>query len=288
MSFRRSTLPALIICAAFTVITFITPAMAQTNLGLSVRLAQGASNQAPLQSQSTTDFTMRPSITSSTLGAGVQTLPLTIFCVDLFTGAIINNCNVTITHQPEAFSGGHDHDSPSRPKGQFQPASGSTGTSGLPTTYTSPEPSGIIDVTLTGTDPNGNALFPTTFTIGVQISSLVFLGAGANYSLIGATANHGDNHYGTSTMNATLVNLANAYVAVFPNNPLAYNDMSLVTGGIFDISGAWSKPHASHRLGNDADLRFPPVAQRRRARQIILASGITLIIVEGDHWHLRQ
>jgi hypothetical protein len=30
------------------------------------------------------------------------------------------------------------------------------------------------------------------------------------------------------------------------------------------------------------------VAQRRRARQIIYASGISLIIVEGDHWHLRQ
>ena len=89
-------------------------------------------------------------------------------------------------------------------------------------------------------------------------------------------------------MNATLVNLANSYVAVFPNNPLAYNDMSLPTGGLFDISGGWSKPHVSHRLGNDADLRFPPPNQMRRARQLIMASGISLIIVEGDHWHLRQ
>jgi len=75
---------------------------------------------------------------------------------------------------------------------------------------------------------------------------------------------------------------------VFPGNPLAYNDMSLVTGGLFDISGGWSKPHVSHRFGNDADLRFPPVSQRRRARQLIYASGISLIIIEGDHWHLRQ
>jgi len=229
-----------------------------------------------------------PSVTSSKLNPTVQTLPLTIFCFDVFTGAIINNCNVTITHQPEAFSGGHNHDSPSRPKGQFQPSSGSTGTSGLNTTYTSPEVSGIIDVTLTGTDPNGNVLIPATFTIGVQIGGLISLPPGTNYSLVGQTANHGDNHYGNATMNATLVNLANAYVAVFPGNPLAYNDMSLVTGGLFDISGGWSKPHVSHRFGNDADLRFPPVSQRRRARQLIYASGISLIIIEGDHWHLRQ
>ncbi len=287
MFLRRLSLLALV-CAVLIATAFRAPAMAQGNVGLKVQLTQPApAGQAPLQSANT-DFTMPPSITSSTLNQGVQTLPLTIICFDIFTGAIINNCNVTITHQPEAFSGGHDHDSPSRPKGQFQPSSGSTGTSGLNTTYTSPEISGIIDVTLTGTDPNGNALLPSTFTIGVQIGGLVSLPPGTNYSLVGQTANHGDNHYGTATMNATLVSLADSYVAEFPNNPLAYNDMSLVTGGLFDISGAWSKPHASHRLGNDADLRFPPVNQRRRARQLIYAAGITLIIVEGDHWHLRQ
>lgn len=272
----------------FIAAAFAATAMAQSNVGITVQLNQsGPSGQAPLQSANTT-FTMPPSVTSSKLNPAVQTLPLTISCFDLATGNIINNCNVTITHKPEPFSGGHNHDSSTRPKGQFQPSSGSTGTSGLNTTYTSPEVSGILDVTITGTDPNGNALVPSSFTIGVQIGGLISLPAGANYSLVGQTANHGDNHYGNATMNATLVNLANSYVAVFPNNPLAYNDMSLVTGGLFDISGGWSKPHVSHRLGNDADLRFPPPNQRRRARQLIYASGISLIIVEGDHWHLRQ
>jgi hypothetical protein len=273
----------------FIAAAFASSAIAQSNVGMKVQLNQsGPAGQAPLQQAANTDFTMPPSVTSSTLNAGVKTLPLTISCVDVFTGAIINNCNVTISQQPEPGSGGHNHDSASRPKGQFQPSSGSTGTSGLSTTYTSPEVSGIIDVTVTGTDPNGNALLPLTFTIGVQIGGLVSLPPGANYSLVGQTANHGDNHYGTATMNATLVNLANSYVAVFPNNPLAYNDMSLVTGGLFDINGTWSKPHVSHRMGNDADLRFPPPNQRRRARQLIYASGIKLIIIEGDHWHLRQ
>lgn len=289
MLFRRFTLPALAAGIVLTVVTFIPSAMAQSNAGFHVTLSADPSGQAPVQSaQSTTDFTVRPSITSSTLGAGVQTLPLTIFCVDLLTGQVINNCTVNIAWQPQALSGGHQHDDPSRPKGTFQPTTGNTGTSGLPTTYTSHEISGVINVTLTGTDPNGNPLVPTTFTIGVQIDGLISLAAGANFQLVGQTATHPDNHYGLATMNATLVNLANSYAAAFPGQTLAYNDMSLVTGGLFDIGAGWSKPHASHRLGNDADLRFPPPTQRRRARQLIYASGITLIIVEGDHWHLRQ
>lgn len=288
ISARKFMLPPVAAFAILCATVFAIPIIAQTNPGLRVTLGTGPSGQAPIQNAASTDFTVRPSITSSTLSAGVQTLPLTIFCIDLFTGQIINGCNVTIAHQPEANSGGHQHDDPSRPKGMFQPASGNTGTNGLSTTYTSPEISGIIDVTVTGTDPNGNPLVPATFTIGVQIGGLISLGAGANYQLVGQTATHPDNHYGTATMNATLVSLANSYAAAFPGQTLAYNDMSLVTGGLFDIGAGWTRPHASHRLGNDADLRFPPVNQRRRARQLIYASGITLIIVEGDHWHLRQ
>lgn len=254
--------------------------------GVVVVLEEAASQSA--QIAQATDFTVRPSVTTSTIGAGVRTLPLRIICFDVFTGQIINNCNVVLTHLAQPNSGGHNHQSASRPKGTFQPASGSTGTSGLPTTYTSPEVSGVIQTTITGTAPNGQPLIPGVFTIGVEIAGLVTLGAGANYDLIGATANHGDNHYGTPGMNGSLVTLADSYTAAFPGGRLAYNDMSLVTGGLFDISGAWAPPHSSHRFGVDVDLRLVPATQRRRLRQLITASGIAQTIVEGDHWHLRQ
>jgi hypothetical protein len=283
---------ALLASAALFAIGFMETATAQQpTAGLRIELNQSSpAQQSAIQSSQTTDFTVRPSVTSSTLGAGVQTLPLTVFCVNLSTGQILNNCNVNITHQPEAFSGGHQHDSSSRPKGSFQPSSGNTGTSGLPTTYISPEVSGIIDVTLTGTAPDGTPLAPTTATIGVQIGGLVALGPGLNYDLIGSNAIHPDNHYGLPTLNASLVNLANSYAAAFPTQRLQYNDMSLANGGLFDVGGAWSKPHASHRFGVDGDLRLVPVAQRRRVRQLIYASGFTKIIVESTppHWHLRQ
>jgi hypothetical protein len=235
-----------------------------------------------------TDFTLRPSVTTSTVGAGVQTLPLVVNCFDLFTGQILPNCNVTISHQPTPNSGGHNHHSASRPKGTFQPSSGSTGTSGLATTYTSPEVSGVIEVTITGTTAQGQPVIPGFATIGVEIGGLATLSAGTNYDLIGATGTHPDNHYGTAGMNGSLVTLADSYAAAFTGGRLAYNDMSLVTGGLFDISAGWSRPHSSHRFGTDVDLRLVAAANRRRLRQLITAAGISQTIVEGDHWHLRQ
>ena len=274
--------------AVFACLVPAAPLLAQDGVGVTVLLDQGSGPQTVSAAQLVADFFVRPSVTTSTVGAGVRTLPLRIFCVDLFTGQIINNCNVVLTHDPQPFSGGHDHHNASRPKGAFQPASGNTGTSGLPTVYTSPEISGVINTTITGTAPNGTPLIPGTFTIGVEIPGLMTLAPGTNYNLVGATAAHGDNHYGTPNFVGSLIFLADAYALAFPTQRLSYNDMSLVAGGLFDISGAWSRPHASHRFGTDLDLALVPVAQRRRVRQLINASGISTIIVEGNHWHIRQ
>ena len=129
----------------------------EPNVGIRVTLDE-PTQQELLTQEASTDFTMRPSVTSSTIGKGERKLPLIILCVDLNTGAIINYCNIVIEHQAQAYSGGHDHDSSTRPKGTFEPASGSTGTSGLYTTYTSPDVSGIIITKLNGTSPDGSAL----------------------------------------------------------------------------------------------------------------------------------
>lgn len=277
--------------AAVSLLAFVAPASGQEGAGVAIAVVLDENPPASFAQQAlpATDFTVRPSVTSSTLGAGVQTLPLRVFCVNLFTGEIINNCNVVITHTARASSGGHSHTNGTRPKGTFQPASGSTGTAGLPTTYTSPETSGIIDTQLTGTAPDGTPLAPGVFTIGVQIDGLIALGGGANYQLIGITATHPDSHNGTPAMNGALVGLADAYAAAFPNSVLGINDMSLTAGGLFDYQATWAKPHASHRFGVDADLALVPVAQRRRVRQLISAAGLT-IIPEGveTHWHVRQ
>ncbi|HET9830608.1 MAG TPA: hypothetical protein VFP91_02815 [Vicinamibacterales bacterium] len=283
---RRSIVGSAIVVASM--LAVVRPALAEDpQFGFQVSVDNGGEPLAPLLP--VTDFTVRPSITSSTLGAGVRTLPLVIVCFNIFTGEIINNCAVNIAHVARAGSGGHSHTAGTRPKGSFQPSSGSTGTSGLATTYTSPEPSGIIDVTLTGTAPDGTPIFPSTFTIGVQIAGLVALGAGANYDLVGVLPAHPDSHYGTPAMNGALTGIADAYAMAFPGARLAINDMSIEPGGLFDYRGTWAPPHVSHRLGNDADLNLVPVARRRQLRQMITAAGLR-IIPEGveTHWHVRQ
>ncbi len=50
--------------------------------------------------------------------------------------------------------------------------------------------------------------------------------------------------------------LANDYIDRWPAEPvLAYNDSSLQKGGIFDLNGAYSGSHVSHRLGTSVDVR---------------------------------
>lgn len=126
------------------------------------------------------------------------------------------------------------------------------------------------------------------FTIGVRIDGLEPLPAGANYVLVGSTAIHPDNHYGIATLNNSLITLANNYAAASPGQQLRYNDMSLAEGGLFDIGGNWTPPHVSHRFGTDVDLALVSAANRNRLRQLIRAAGISTVIVEGNHWHLRQ
>lgn|GEM_PF-2036471 len=258
-----------------------------SDFGIGVSLADPGAEGPVIVNQA--DFTVRPSVTTSTLGAGEQTLDLVVFCFDIFTGQILPFCDVQLTLARTPQSGGHAHDDANRPIGAFEPDSGNTGSDGLlPVTYTAPEVSGLVQTTITGTTQQGIPIFPSLFTIGVEISGLTALGAGTNYDLVGATTAHGDNHYGTSSFNSSLVTLADKYAAAFPGSKLAYNDMSLVQGGLFDISGAWAPPHRSHRFGVDMDLRLVPAARRKKLRQLINAAGIATILVEGNHWHIRQ
>jgi hypothetical protein len=237
-----------------------------------------------------TDFTVRPSVTSSRLGASVETIPLTATCTDS-SGQPVAGCNFVLSLERIPFTGGHDHDSANRPVGSFSPPSGLTDANGkLETIYTAPEISGIVKATVSGTSPNGGPTMPGSATIGVQINGLAPLGSNVNYDLIGMTVSHSDNHYGLQGFNSCLRTLAKRYAATYPGSKLAYNDMSLINGGLFDISGAWSRPHGSHRFGNDGDLDISsvPVTRRSLLRGLAKNAGMSTILVYGTHWHLRQ
>lgn len=110
---------------------WLTPTAYGADYGTRVELSRKRADRTITSLQLTDpDFTMPPSVTTSTIGAGVETLDLLIFCVNLFTGKIIPNCNVQLTHAPEASSGGHNHNS-NRPRGTFTPDAGNTGPDGF-------------------------------------------------------------------------------------------------------------------------------------------------------------
>ena len=170
------------------------------NIGVGVRLAgtNGPSGLAiPQQfSAQNTDFSMFPSVTSSRLspyGTGPQTLDLVAFCVDLFTGNILPNCDIQFIVSARAGSGGHVHNT-NRPAGMFTPDHGNTGPSGfLNVTYTSPEASGVTIVNEIGF-LNGIPLIPGLFTIGVEIDGLQL--ASGDGLLIDTASNMHDNNNG--------------------------------------------------------------------------------------------
>jgi hypothetical protein len=186
-----------------------------------------------------------------------------------------------------ANSGGHQHHN-QRPVGTISPASRVVGAAGQAVfTYRSHLPGGIETVAV----PVGGAVVQAN--IDVRVPALVELPAGADYDLVGQTATHPDNHFGAAATNASLQQIAANYEAhkVANNLPgwprVAYNDISLAHGGIFDINGDWAPPHHTHRVGRNVDFRTNHLnaAQRAVLRGIINTEGGN-ILNEGNHWHL--
>ncbi len=275
---------------------------------------------APLVSQST-DFTVAPS-TLAFSGCAVSTslvrLPLVAFCFDIFTGAIIPNCDIQIAVRARDGTGGHLHTDADRPGGEFDPSSGNSGPSGLlPTTYTAPEVSGIMDVSLTGTAPDGTPVLPGSATIGVELGGLGAIPAsGPGYGTTSSVGHDLNNIFANPSAAANvqqfpvefdlLVDLFRALGFPLPPTPtLAFTSLSLPQGGLFDvdangdgaIDNPWHPPHCGHRRGLEADLRIRNVPRELRPFLVmaILDNNLRMPVnaespqnPSATHWHLRS
>ena len=124
-------------------------------------------------------------------------------------------------------------------------------------------------------------------TVYIRVPGLELLeeqtGNDFEYELVGGTYNHpgpddeddtpnpetpNTNHWGTPGFVDSLQALADTWtsyaaddsVAVHSNeSPLRINDMSLPSGGKFDVNGEWTGDHQYHRVGRDADVRITRV-----------------------------
>lgn len=240
---------------------------------------------------------MRPSVTSTPRGATLSRRTLIYICRDPNTNQNVN-CTINLVNRPVALSGGHLHHDGNRPVGTLSALSGFTGTNGFSTVFTAPEVGGVIELEVNlvfPPVPPATQGQPVSFvqTFGITVPGLFSLPAG-NWIPVGAVAGqHTDNHYGSLAMIESVLLFADEHDQVF-DELLAFNDMSLIQGGLFDVFGddptkIWKPPHASHRFGDDIDVRLPPRERRLQVLAMARLFQLERIVERGrlTHYHFR-
>jgi hypothetical protein len=180
------------------------------------------------------------------------------------------------------------HGADGKPAGDLDNLQVNTGASGVKTViFTAPDPSGPVDVLGSSTGASSAKV-----TIDVGILGLVVLGTGTNYDLTGDKPQHPSNHWATSSHIASLMNLANRYLAQF-GSKLTFNDTSLPLGGLYDVGSApWATPHKGHREGLQTDVRTngltgpQMVFLRRNWRSITGIAVYDETATSEPHYHL--
>ena len=237
---------------------------------------------------------------SNSLLGRVSSQAWTVYTWDINTGNIVPNADMVLgalNQKPN--SGGHDHDSASRPKGSLSAYAGNTGATGLglQITYTAPDVSGVVLSLVDCSTPSGSTCLPNQYYVfTTSVPGLASVGSSSMYALVGATASHSSNHFATPSFASKLQNVANAYFIQFGSTAsptIAINDISLSDGGLFDLGAGWTTPHAEHRIGVTGDIRTPPPSRVATLRQMLINTGIVgplLIHVPPDapHWHVRE
>lgn len=194
---------------------------------------------------------------------------------------------------PVTWSGGHFHSreggelevtmgvlfSPLDPGGDLRGFSGVTGYRGWVGTKSLPEASGVVRLsaryrlrswnhvfvedTLWRYDPADPSRRTVVGEIGVEVAvrGLQLLPDSQDYAKVSDHEGHALPFYGNPRFLEKLVALARAYrgrcLAEGGPSPcmLAFNDLSLPLGGLYDIGRNWSCPHVLHRYGASADVK---------------------------------
>ena len=185
-------------------------------------------------------------------------------------------------------SGGHNHDG-GGPTGTISPSS---------FTLRDPYPQNVRSIfrapEACGTIRQKVAVGGGPSIIGyndVLISGLTALPASTGLTLTGKTTRHPSNHWGTPDLVQALRALGRAYYLEFQTN-LFINDMSLQTGGLFDIQGAWAPPHQTHRTGRDVDINRSSMTSAQRTFFTTTAESLEFRVElhppNPPHWHLTK
>lgn len=189
-----------------------------------------------------------------------------------------------------ANSGGHIHPNTNDngPKGSLSPSTLTLKDKypqNYPVLYTAPKISGSVKIISRFSDGTFNVNFND-----VRVPGIVAFSGGNGIILTGATDKHPQNHYGLPALNDRIRRLASKFKSEFGKN-IIVNDMSLESGGVFDISGQWRPPHQTHQDGRRVDIHSQSMndAEIRFFRESAEAIGFRRVILEDNppHWHLE-
>lgn len=96
-----------------------------------------------------------------------------------------------------------------------------------------------------------------TDTLQIRVPNLIAFEGIGDYELTGQTDVHSSNHFiaNQAALDALLeASIAYSNASWNTDDIMLVNDLSLILGGLFDISGEWITPHNSHRNGRNVDI----------------------------------
>lgn len=140
--------------------------------------------------------------------------------------------------------------------------------------------------------------FVTTLRLGVPgLQELKKENPADPFDLTGQTASHPSNHLGAAAANGTLKRIAETYKAAARKN-LSINDMSLPTGGMFDLCNTYNPQntcaaapkggHGEHRTGTDADIDQlgVPCDKDKHFKEAVTKAGAKFKCESGGRKHV--
>lgn len=206
---------------------------------------------------------------------GDNVVPLVATVVNQ-NGDIVPDVEIRLEPHVVAYSGGHNHDDPSRhadhtgqltgQRSDGNAVIGNTSNHSYIFTFTAPAPAGDHVILASCVDIECQQVGANEIWTGFEglraLRDLVDNEGDSLYELIGMTDTHPDNHYLKPINAYKAVIIATLYNHAEPDAPvLRYNDASLKRGGRFDVNtggSPWSSPHITHRNGEDLDVRANP------------------------------
>lgn len=209
-------------------------------------------------------FCLTQTSSAQTIEVQPQNTTATLYavCVDQFNN-IVPNCSVSLSNGFTANTGGHNHNSGTRPTSAYGSLSSSggyySGYGGHPFTFTASRVGGWEWIKVCA---SGGC---TTYPVRIRYSNISSYSGHSTNVFIGSTTTHPSNHHGTLWFRNKVSSVTQQYHNEFgcysTYQLVGVNDMALVFGGLFDLypdEPQWKPPHHSHDRGKAADFRAKP------------------------------